>query len=418
MRVSVALCNTLMDESASLHSLWLVFLRAALSHPQQLQPRVVALVASLHKLSNRLHMARNPQRWFYTRMLTGIADAARITVGALHVGGVADAIGYDLRTWRHILAPWVVLLGRCCWVVGHWLQLLHCEDWEQLGSSSSSAGFIQTAARNEARAALPVLKEVLGFLQHKRLHEVQSLWETCSIIPSNDDNSSVSSSSTEDCDSGTGPAYAKAWEQWQCAAGQQRVPAYGSLAADFARLLQGQTAELLRLCWSLMQKAYKRIDALEAASTTGRPSSSSSSHSSSDDSLGGVDGGTEISDAALGFLQDQWDAAVAAIHEARSAPSVMQACMGFSGFAALGAELQAVGGGMCAKLPLPWLCNNPLCSSMGGASELQLVGGSSCVCGGCRVARCGRGGTWHGMVRWGWGHRKCCCKQAMLALIW
>jgi hypothetical protein len=223
-------------------------------------------------------------------------------------------------------------------------------------------------------------------LQHERLHEVQSLWETCSINPSDDDNSSVSSSSTEDCDSGTGPAYAKAWEQWQCAAGQQRVPAYGSLAAEFAQLLQGQTAELLRLCWSLLQKAYKRIDALEAASTTGRPSSSSSS-SSSEDSLEGADGGTDVSGAALAGLQSQWGAAVGAIHEAKSAVRVMRACLGFSGFAALGAELQAVGGGVCGKLPLPWLCNNPLCISMGGASELQLVGCSSCVCGGCRVAR-------------------------------
>ena len=50
-------------------------------------------------------------------------------------------------------------------------------------------------------------------------------------------------------------------------------------------------------------------------------------------------------------------------------------------------ELQRLGAALCAKLPVPWLCNNPGCTSMAGASELQLVGGKACVCGGCRAAR-------------------------------
>jgi len=50
-------------------------------------------------------------------------------------------------------------------------------------------------------------------------------------------------------------------------------------------------------------------------------------------------------------------------------------------------QLQEVGTALCNALPVPWLCNNPGCTNMAGSSELQLVGGRSCVCGGCRVAR-------------------------------
>jgi len=50
-------------------------------------------------------------------------------------------------------------------------------------------------------------------------------------------------------------------------------------------------------------------------------------------------------------------------------------------------QLQEVGTALCNALPVPWLCNNPGCTNMAGASELQLIGGRSCVCWGCRVAR-------------------------------
>jgi hypothetical protein len=42
---------------------------------------------------------------------------------------------------------------------------------------------------------------------------------------------------------------------------------------------------------------------------------------------------------------------------------------------------------LCNQLPMPWLCNNPHCTNLSGVSELQLVGGKACVCGGCKVAR-------------------------------
>jgi hypothetical protein len=49
--------------------------------------------------------------------------------------------------------------------------------------------------------------------------------------------------------------------------------------------------------------------------------------------------------------------------------------------------LNTIGLLLCNQLPMPWLCNNPHCTNLSGVSELQLVGGKACVCGGCRVAR-------------------------------
>jgi hypothetical protein len=51
------------------------------------------------------------------------------------------------------------------------------------------------------------------------------------------------------------------------------------------------------------------------------------------------------------------------------------------------ASLDKLGLFLCDHLPMPWLCNNPHCTNLSGVSELQLVGGKACVCGGCRVAR-------------------------------
>jgi hypothetical protein len=53
-------------------------------------------------------------------------------------------------------------------------------------------------------------------------------------------------------------------------------------------------------------------------------------------------------------------------------------------------QLQAAGSALCS-FAVPCLCNNPACSNLSGHTELGLVSGRSCVCGGCQVARyCGR----------------------------
>jgi hypothetical protein len=53
----------------------------------------------------------------------------------------------------------------------------------------------------------------------------------------------------------------------------------------------------------------------------------------------------------------------------------------------LAQQLQGLGSGLCAALPVSWCCDHPDCTNMGGFSELQLVGGKGSVCGGCKVAR-------------------------------
>jgi hypothetical protein len=50
------------------------------------------------------------------------------------------------------------------------------------------------------------------------------------------------------------------------------------------------------------------------------------------------------------------------------------------------ARLKAFGQALCA-CAVPHVCNNPLCRNVSGPSEAALVGGRSCLCAGCRVAR-------------------------------
>lgn len=49
-------------------------------------------------------------------------------------------------------------------------------------------------------------------------------------------------------------------------------------------------------------------------------------------------------------------------------------------------QLKALGQCLCA-FAVPAVCNNPLYRNVCGPSEAALVGGRSCLCGGCRVAR-------------------------------
>jgi hypothetical protein len=41
----------------------------------------------------------------------------------------------------------------------------------------------------------------------------------------------------------------------------------------------------------------------------------------------------------------------------------------------------------CSVFAVPHCCNNPGCSNLAGASELDIVSGKGCICGGCQVVR-------------------------------
>jgi hypothetical protein len=47
-------------------------------------------------------------------------------------------------------------------------------------------------------------------------------------------------------------------------------------------------------------------------------------------------------------------------------------------------QMVVFGHALCTQVPLPYCCNNPGCTELRGASELQLVGGKGCVCARCR----------------------------------
>jgi hypothetical protein len=53
----------------------------------------------------------------------------------------------------------------------------------------------------------------------------------------------------------------------------------------------------------------------------------------------------------------------------------------------VGQQLKSFAAALCGLSPNRQCCNNPGCGSCSGLSETALVGGKSCRCGGCKVAR-------------------------------
>jgi len=81
-------------------------------------------------------------------------------------------------------------------------------------------------------------------------------------------------------------------------------------------------------------------------------------------------------------------AATNSIKAAQTLEQCWKATMGVVLLQRQAVSLRLEGVRLSYNLPVAWLCNNVnKCRNMAGASELQLVGGSSCVCGGCKVAR-------------------------------
>ena len=73
--------------------------------------------------------------------------------------------------------------------------------------------------------------------------------------------------------------------------------------------------------------------------------------------------------------------------------------------AALVQQLQAIGA-MLSNTAVPHFCNNPACANLSSPTEMRLVSGRSCICGGCHLARyCGRA-----CQRAAWKQHKPVCK--------
>jgi len=81
-------------------------------------------------------------------------------------------------------------------------------------------------------------------------------------------------------------------------------------------------------------------------------------------------------------------AATNSIKAAQTLEQCWQATTGVKLLQRQAVSLRLEGVRLSNNLPVAWLCNNVnSCRNMAGARELQLVGGSSCVCGSCKVAR-------------------------------
>jgi hypothetical protein len=190
------------------------------------------------------------------------------------------------------------------------------------------------------------------------------------------------------------------------------MPAYGSLAAEF-EVLHVSAHALIQQCMSLALLTERRLETIEheglrspsSRSSSGGGGSSGRSSGAGSSSGGGSNGGGSSGGGSNGggssgrggsssnrgdvgggsssgkgsgggrrsstgddeqytdvvrYKVEGWVAAKQQVNKARSACFIMQGCLElFDGFAVLGSQLEAVGAALCAKLPLPWLCNNP-----------------------------------------------------------
>jgi hypothetical protein len=398
------------------HCLLAALMSVPANHPELL-PGLLALLASLHKLSRQQSIGSQ------LSVAEAAATYAKSVIHKFSDLGIPSLV--DLATLRAMVAPWVVIIGLYCCELGRWLQRWQRGHLRALQKPKSPI------CRSKAAADAVLLQfeqfnyaaqDIIGCPE---LQRVSDLWE------SGFDSSSSSSGVPGDA----GAALVDEWQRWRSGGQQQQerqqladaaaagmeapaataaagvhavaaaaadgeqsaaapsgeqppppqqqqqvlVPAYGSLGEEFSKLDSNAMCEYEDM-WHVVRHTRKHLKSCAKA----QPRSSCSSDDSDSDGLSSEEDGSDVG-------KFHWDQEVAAaqrrVKEASSIQSSMQACLEYEGFTYLAEMLQEVGEAICAKVPVPWMCNNPGCTRMEGASELHLVGGKACVCGGCRVAR-------------------------------
>ena len=192
------------------------------------------------------------------------------------------------------------------------------------------------------------------------------------------------------------------------AAGQV-LPAHCNLPFVFAELDSGDVSQQIAEAYELTSKGLDNALALQAAteaSARADDSDDDSSSSSSSNACSCCDCAERRQQAAataavldtkatiygstmldVADSKPNYETLAKAIAAATSSTECLELLLQAPQLRGLPILLQAIGTALCNQLPAPWLCNNLGCTNMAGVSELQLVGGSSCVCGGCKVAR-------------------------------
>jgi hypothetical protein len=328
-----------------------------------------------------------------------------------------------------MIAPWVLGFGLYCWELGCWLQRWSEEQRQALQQPNSSISCNGT----DADATLQLFSDFASTVQLDlgsiRLQQVESLWESGSDLPDWHDvdctfpTDSIEPAAIEKGGLQAAECVAK-WQQWQqsaaagshqqqqkwqqSAAGQQQqqwqqsaagvqayaatpatgqpsasvltaeqqqvqVPVYGSLEHEFSTLFD-VCAAVWEVLDSMVRNTQQHIRHLMGSSSSG------SECSGRDEPFSDGDDCACERDQVVAAAKQK-------VKEASTIQGSMQACLEYPSFARIAMELQEVGEAIFAKVPVPYMCNNPRCTCLDGTSELQLVGGKACVCGRCRVAR-------------------------------
>ena len=428
-------------KAKNVHGILPAMFGAAASRPQ-LQPGLFALFVSLRKLSWQQGMDAQ------LSVAEAAACHAKTAIYVLCGAGVPGMV--DVRTWRAMIAPWMLLLGFYCCDLGRWLQRWQQGQLQVLQQPDSTIACDGAAARLQLMQTLQIV--MTGISEFCRgnggLGEMGFLWEDGETART----SGKCNSACRGCyGSGgissrpgiAGAEFVDRWQQWQhCAVvaaaadGQQQwshsaaaaasgiaeaaavlsadaataaasqqsvsvlsgeqqpsrqqqvlVPAYGSLLEEIS-LMRYEVCSSYHYVSSMVHKTHKHIKQLQGSTTleTSGPQQRSS-HGSSRTGSDSDDWSDEEHVDCERERDQVFAAAQRRVKVTSTIQSSMQACLEFEGFSQLSKLLQEVGEKICAKLPVPWMCNNPHCTSTAGASELQLVGGKACVCGVCRVAR-------------------------------
>jgi len=287
------------------------------------------------------------------------------------------------------MSPSLLLLGQYLRAAGHWLLQQVLE-----GARVSNPKQQLPAKLIQMREAVRHLRLALD-----ALNGVHNQWTKAALQAVTKQESCRDSDTAEHADQGSRQSAAQQsgkqqqqqqqeedlWgEVFQGLAGLSRC----ALAAEWAGPAYGTLGKLLSLHVDEDLRSYQIVlsaAAARAAVLAGSPAGGNATTSSSSSQGPQFQQGDAMSDGETS--DEEVQEALSSIKRAGTLEQCWTAAMSYDRLDQEALSLRVAGEGLCNALPVSWQCNNPDCTNMAGASEQQLIGGRSCVCGGCRVAR-------------------------------